>query len=182
MPFRAHLRSRKSLLVGVTRLSSRKRDPYDSGFWGDDDHVVFPHAGVSLQWPMGRHADFRFDAQGLFTLDGELPLVPRAVANLRLAPGRRPMKALVAVRCDPRRPSRARLWRLGAGGARHRPARAAAARDRRHRRRDLAHPHRRYPRFHAGFGPDVRRRRRQRDAAPPDRAGTATGAVRNGTF
>ena len=86
MPFRAHLRSRKSLLIGVTRLTSRKRHPYDSGFWGDDDRVVFPHAGVSLQWPMGRHADFRFDAQGLFTLDGELPLVPRAVADLRLAP------------------------------------------------------------------------------------------------
>ena len=81
MPFRAHLRSRKSLLIGVTRLTSRKKHPYDSGFWGDDDRVVFPHAGVSLQWPMGRHADFRFDAQGLFTLDGELPLVPRAVGT-----------------------------------------------------------------------------------------------------
>ena len=87
MPFRAHLRSRKSLLIGVTRLSSRKRDPYDSGFWGDDDRVVFPHAGVSLQWPMGRHADFRFDAQGLFTLDGELPLVPRAVGTFVWHPG-----------------------------------------------------------------------------------------------
>ena len=78
MPFRAHLRSRRSLLIGVTRMSSRKRVPYDSGFWGDDATVVFPHAGVSLQWPMGRHADFRFDAVGLFTLDGELPLVARA--------------------------------------------------------------------------------------------------------
>jgi hypothetical protein len=87
MPFRAHLRSRKSLLIGVTRLSSRKKHPYDSGFWGDDDRVVFPHAGVSLQWPMGRHADFRFDAQGLFTLDGELPLVPRAVGTFVWRPG-----------------------------------------------------------------------------------------------
>lgn len=81
MPFRAHLRSRKSLLIGVTRLSSRKRNPDDSGFWGADDRVVFPHAGVSLQWPIGRHADFRFDAQGLFTLDRELPLLPRAAGT-----------------------------------------------------------------------------------------------------
>lgn len=81
VPFRPHLRSRRSLLVGVTRLSSGKRAPYDSGFWGDDARVVFPHAGVSLQWPLSRHADFRFDAQGLFTLDSEVPLVPRAVAT-----------------------------------------------------------------------------------------------------
>jgi hypothetical protein len=82
LPFRSYLRSRRSLTIGVTRISTRKRDRYDSGFFGDDATVVFPHAGVSLQWPIGRHADFRFDGQGLFTLDGELPLVPRALATV----------------------------------------------------------------------------------------------------
>ena len=78
IPFRPYLRSRRSLVIGATRISTRKRYPFDSGFWGDDATVTFPHAGVSLQWPMGRHADFRFDAVGLFTFDGELPLIGRA--------------------------------------------------------------------------------------------------------
>jgi hypothetical protein len=88
LPFRRHLRSRRSLLLGVTRVSTRQRNRYDSGFWGDDLRVVFPHAGASLQWPMGHHVDFRLDAQGLFTLDGELPLVPRAAATFVWHPGR----------------------------------------------------------------------------------------------
>jgi hypothetical protein len=88
MPFRAHLRSRRSLLIGVTRLTTRKRNRFDISFWGDETKVVFPHAGVSLQWPIGRHADFRFDGQGLFTLDSELPLVPRAVSMVVWHPGR----------------------------------------------------------------------------------------------
>lgn len=87
MPFRTHLRSRKSLLIGVTRVSTRKEDPFDNNFWGDDATVVFPHAGISLQWPLARYADFRFDAQGLFTFDGELPMVPRAVGTLVWHPG-----------------------------------------------------------------------------------------------
>ena len=87
IPFRPYLRSRRSLLIGVTRVSARKRHPYDSGFWGDDPTVVFPHAGVSLQWPMGRHADFRFDAVGLFTLNSELPLVGRATTAFVWHPG-----------------------------------------------------------------------------------------------
>ena len=81
MPFHPHLRSRRSLVVGVTRLSARRRNSYDSGFWGDDATATFPHAGVSLQWPMGRHADLRFDAQGMFTFDRELPMVPRATTT-----------------------------------------------------------------------------------------------------
>jgi hypothetical protein len=87
MPFRAHLRSRKSFLIGVTRVFSRERNPYASGFWGDDDLVVFPYGGVSLQWPIGRNADIRFDAQGWFTFSNELPLVPRAVGVLVWHPG-----------------------------------------------------------------------------------------------
>jgi len=81
LPFGAARRSRRSLLLGVTRIGTRQRDADDSGFWGDDLRVVFPHAGASLQWPVSRHVDFRFDAQGLFTLDSELPLVPRVAAT-----------------------------------------------------------------------------------------------------
>jgi hypothetical protein len=87
LPFGAHRRSRKSLLLGVTRIGTHRRDRHDSGFWGDDLRVVFPHAGVSLQWPVGRHVDFRLDAQGLLTLDGELPLVPRTAATFVWHPG-----------------------------------------------------------------------------------------------
>ena len=87
LPFRPHLRSRRSLLLGVTRISARKRDRYDSGFWGDDATVVFPHAGVSLQWPIARHAAFRFDAQGLFTREPEFPMAPRAMATVVWHPG-----------------------------------------------------------------------------------------------
>jgi hypothetical protein len=87
MPFRAHLRSRRSLLIGVTRITTRKRTRYDNGFWGEDATVILPHAGVSLQWPLGPHADLRFDAQGLFTLDNELPMVPRAVSMVVWHPG-----------------------------------------------------------------------------------------------
>lgn len=87
IPFRPYMRSRRSLLVGATRISARKRHPYDSGFWGSEATVVFPHAGVSLQWPMGRNADFRFDGVGLFTLDSELPVVPRATTVFVWHPG-----------------------------------------------------------------------------------------------
>jgi hypothetical protein len=87
LPFGAARRSRRSLLLGVTRIGTRQRDRDDSGFWGDDLRVVFPHAGASLQWPVGPHVDFRFDAQGLFTLDSELPLVPRAAAMFVWHPG-----------------------------------------------------------------------------------------------
>lgn len=88
LPFRPHLRSRRSLLVGVTRLSTRRRHPFDSGFWGNDLTHLFPHAGVSLQWPLGRRRlDLRFDAHGLFTLDSTLPLVARGTAMLVWHPG-----------------------------------------------------------------------------------------------
>jgi hypothetical protein len=87
LPFGAQRRSRRSLLLGVTRIGTRKRYRDDGGFWGDDHRIVLPHAGASLQWPLGRHVDFRFDAQGLFTLDAEFPLVPRAVATFVWHPG-----------------------------------------------------------------------------------------------
>jgi hypothetical protein len=80
VPFRQRMRSRRSLVVGVSSIRTLSRDPWhDSFLGGNDDHDVRPHAGASLQWSMGRHADFRFDAQGIFTFSGELPLLPRAL-------------------------------------------------------------------------------------------------------
>ena len=76
VPFRRDLRSRKSLVVGLTSISARNGDTFldiDSGAF------VRPHAGVSLQWPVAPTLDFRFDAQGIFTFVGEFPLLPRAL-------------------------------------------------------------------------------------------------------
>jgi hypothetical protein len=87
-PFRADLLSRKSLIVGVTRIATggdrRKRF-----LGGDDDTFVRPHAGVSLQWPAGSAVDVRLDVQGIFTFASEIPLVPRAMTALVWHPGRR---------------------------------------------------------------------------------------------
>jgi hypothetical protein len=85
VPFREHLRSRRSWTVGATRIASVVDG--DRGFLGSDTHEVFPHAGVSLQWPLSSHADFRFDGQGLLTFSSELPLVPRASVVLVWHPG-----------------------------------------------------------------------------------------------
>jgi hypothetical protein len=82
LPFKRHLRSRKSLVLGITRIQPQKDgDGVFGGSSRDNRPFVRPHAGVSLQWPMGRNADLRFDAQGLITFDGELPLVPRATTT-----------------------------------------------------------------------------------------------------
>ena len=77
--FRPHLRSRKSLVLGITRIKAQQ-DGTDflGGSSRDNRPFVRPHAGVSLQWPMGANADLRFDAQGLITFNGELPMLPRA--------------------------------------------------------------------------------------------------------
>jgi len=79
-PFRADLRSRKSLVVGVTRIAAVDDE---RGFLGgsDDGKFVRPHAGVSLQWPAGPAFDLRVDVHGIITFAGELPLVPRAMAG-----------------------------------------------------------------------------------------------------
>jgi hypothetical protein len=78
MPFREHLRSRKSFLIGVTSIAARRGD---EGFLGtDESSYVRPHAGVSLQWPTAPTLDFRLDLQGVFTFEPELPLIPRAMA------------------------------------------------------------------------------------------------------
>jgi hypothetical protein len=89
-PLRDHLLSRKSLIVGVTRIATggdrRKRF-----LGGDDGDAMFvrPHAGVSLQWPAGSRVDVRLDLQGIFTFASEVPLVPRAMTALVWHPGRR---------------------------------------------------------------------------------------------
>jgi hypothetical protein len=78
VPFRDDLRSRKSLVVGVTRISAERRD---DGFLGTDEATFMrPHAGLSLQWPTAPTLDFRLDVQGIFTFSSEVPMLPRAVA------------------------------------------------------------------------------------------------------
>jgi hypothetical protein len=100
-PFRADLRSRKSVVVGVTRVVA---DDGERGILGgsDDGTLVRPHAGVSLQWPTGPAFDLRVDFHGLITFSNELPLVPRAVVGFVWHPrtGRRSGRS-------PRCPSRA---------------------------------------------------------------------------
>jgi hypothetical protein len=82
LPFKPHLRSRKSLILGITRIKAQKDGAGFLGGSSRNNHAfVRPHAGVSLQWPLGRTADLRFDAEGLFTFDGELPLLPRATTT-----------------------------------------------------------------------------------------------------
>jgi hypothetical protein len=86
--FREALRSRKSLVLGLTRIAALRTD---DGFFGTDSPTfVRPHAGVSLQWPVASTVDFRFDTQGIFTLDGEFPLIPRAVTAFVWHPRARP--------------------------------------------------------------------------------------------
>jgi hypothetical protein len=83
IPFRARLRSRYSLLVGVTHLEAIDPRPGDSPLWREDGVDTFPHAGASLQWPLlGPNADLRVDAQ-VIVQGGELiPVVPRVVASV----------------------------------------------------------------------------------------------------
>jgi hypothetical protein len=100
-PFRADLQSRKSFVLGLTRINAQDDSEgfLDDGF---SSHGAFvrPHAGVSLQWPLGRDVDFRFDAHGIVTFVGELPLLPRAVTAIVWHPGRRGDRA-----------NRGRTWR-----------------------------------------------------------------------
>jgi hypothetical protein len=86
MPFRADLRSRKSIVVGVTRVVA---DDGERGILGgsDDGMFVRPHAGVSLQWPTGPAFDLRLDVQGFITFSNDLPLFPRAVVGFVWHPG-----------------------------------------------------------------------------------------------
>jgi hypothetical protein len=83
IPFRAHQRSRYGVLVGVTYLDELDPREGDSPLWRQDlRRRLFPHAGASLQWRLGRHADLRVDAQ-LVVQGGELiPVAPRAVAGI----------------------------------------------------------------------------------------------------
>ena len=81
IPFRARLRSRYSLLVGVTHLDPIDAREGDSPVWREDGVDSFPHAGASLQWPLpGPNADLRVDAQMIIQGGELIPVVPRAVA------------------------------------------------------------------------------------------------------
>ena len=77
IPFRARLRSRYSLLVGATYLEAIDPRQGDSPLWQEGLH---PHAGASMQWPIGRGIDLRVDAQLVVQFDELIPLAPRAVA------------------------------------------------------------------------------------------------------
>ena len=79
-----------SLLVGVTRLSSRKRDPLRQRLLGQRRPRVLPARRRQPAVADGpRTSTSASTPSGLSTFDGELPLVPRAVAALRLASGSR---------------------------------------------------------------------------------------------
>ncbi len=79
IPFRARLRSRYSLLVGATYLEAIDPRQGDSPLWQEGLH---PHAGASMQWPIGRGIDLRVDAQLVVQFDELIPVAPRAVAAL----------------------------------------------------------------------------------------------------
>jgi hypothetical protein len=83
IPFRRHLRSRYSLLLGATHLEQLDPREGDSPLWRGDGPDTYPHVGASLQWPVfGRRADLRVDAQ-LVVQGGELiPIVPRIVGGI----------------------------------------------------------------------------------------------------
>jgi hypothetical protein len=78
LPFRAELRSRRSVVFGVTRIGAGG----GRRFLGDFATFTRPHAGVSLQWPISRGADVRVDAQGILTFAGDLPMLPRAMVAI----------------------------------------------------------------------------------------------------
>jgi hypothetical protein len=81
VPFRRDLRSRRSLLVGVTHVKPYREREGDSGIWGTEAPLVYPHVGASLQWAIGAAADFRLDTQMVIQFnDVVIPVVPRAVA------------------------------------------------------------------------------------------------------
>ena len=78
LPFRAELRSRRSVLFGVTRIGPGG----GREFLGDFATFTRPHAGASFQWPISRGADLRLDVQGILTFAGEVPMLPRAMTAI----------------------------------------------------------------------------------------------------
>jgi hypothetical protein len=91
IPFRAHLQSRKSFVMGMTRINAQNESEglLLGGGVGRGGPFLRPHAGVSLQWPLSRHLDVRFDAQGLLLFHRELPMLPRATTAFVWHPTRR---------------------------------------------------------------------------------------------
>jgi hypothetical protein len=77
IPFRRRLRSRYSLLAGATYLDAIDPRQGDSPLWREG---LYPHAGASMQWPIGRGFDLRVDAQLVVQFDELIPVAPRAAA------------------------------------------------------------------------------------------------------
>ena len=90
IPFRRRLRSRYSLLVGATYLEAIDSRQGDSPLWREGLH---PHAGASMQWPIGHGIDLRVDAQLVVQFDEVIPVALRAVARVRLACGAAAVRA-----------------------------------------------------------------------------------------
>ena len=97
VPFHRRLRSRRSLIVGVTAIRAVPRDRRFIGI--DAGGFMGPHAGASLQWPAAPMLDVRFDAEAIVTFVRDLPTVERLTVgvvwhppSVRPAPagGRRP--------------------------------------------------------------------------------------------
>jgi hypothetical protein len=82
--FRPHLRSRKSLVVGLTRI--RAIGSAERFFETDHEAFVRPHVGTSLQWPVAPALDLRFDAMGIVTFASEFPMIPRATVGVSWHP------------------------------------------------------------------------------------------------
>lgn len=72
-------RSRKSVLLGVTRVTAL--GPSIGIFGTGQSKFVRPHLGLSWQWPITDRVDSRFDVIGIATLERQTRVVPRAVAS-----------------------------------------------------------------------------------------------------
>jgi len=75
VPFRRRLRSRRSLVLGVTGIRAIPRERRFIGI--EAGSFTGPHAGASLQWPVASRLAVRFDAQAIFTFVRDLPTVER---------------------------------------------------------------------------------------------------------
>jgi hypothetical protein len=75
-------------MAAATAAVAHQERESDSGIWRTDGPRTYPHAGASLQWPIGSQADFRLDTQLVFQFGTLIPMVPRAVGTLVWHPAR----------------------------------------------------------------------------------------------
>ena len=87
VPLGPRARSRYALLAGVSHVRAYDRRPGDTGVFGTDDQVTLPHAGASVEWPLGRRTDVRLDTQLLIRPGSEVPVMPRVGVGFAWHPG-----------------------------------------------------------------------------------------------